>query len=453
MQCTIIRYVRSCAHRLGRTSVSLLLSGSCLSACSVSDLVDVQRPASVTDPEVIKSYNGAVSIYGAAVGQFARVLGAEATSIPYTALSGFFSDELQAVGINSFDVNPLDARILAEGDRTYSQYTELFFNLQNTRLRAEQAIGALQRDAPTAPKSMTGELFSFTGLSEILLGEYYCSGVPLSSAPFNKGDIVYGSSLTTGQLFEHALAAADSALVYAADSARVLNLSRVARGRALLNLGRFTEAAAAVGAVPTSFSYQIKYSAAGSGMGNMFASSIYAGWYTVANREGINGLDFVTARDPRVPTEARSGNNGSYTYLLKYPQLTSPIAVADGIEARLIEAEASLKANDVNTWLAKLNALRSTQITPALLPLSDPGTPSARVDLTFRERAFWMFGTGHRLGDLRRLVRQYGRDASTVFPTGVYTGGVSYGDAVNAPVPVEEADFNPNFKGCINRDA
>jgi hypothetical protein len=451
MQRIFVRPDRAMMPAFSRATRLLAVCGF-LSACNVSDLVDVDRPASVTDPEVLKSYNGALSIYGAAVGQFARVLGSDG-STPYALLSGFFSDELQAVGISSFSVNPLDARILPEGDRTYSQYNELFFNLQNSRLKAEQGIGALLRDAPAAPRSLAGELFGLTSFSEIMLGEYYCSGVPLSSAPFNKGDIIYGASLTTAQVFEHALAAADSALAYSADSVRILDMARIARGRALLNLGRFAEAATAVTAVPTSFRYEIKYSTATQGTANMFASPIYPGAYSVANREGGNGLDFVTAKDPRVPTENRSGNNGSYFYLLKYPLPVSPIVVAGGTEARLIEAEASLKANDVSGWLAKLNGLRSTQITPALLPLTDPGTPSGRVDLMFRERAFWLFGTGHRLGDLRRLVRQYGRDANAVFPTGVYTSGVSYGDAVNAPVPVEESDFNPNFKGCINRDA
>lgn len=53
----------------------------------------------------------------------------------------------------------------------------------------------------------------------------------------------------------------------------------------------------------------------------------------------------------------------------------------------------------------------------------DPGDAYGRENLTFCERAFWMFGTGHRLGDLRRLIRQYGRTAETIFPTGAYPKG------------------------------
>ena len=40
------------------------------------------------------------------------------------------------------------------------------------------------------------------------------------------------------------------------------------------------------------------------------------------------------------------------------------------------------------------------------------------MTLFFREKAFWTFGRGQRLGDERRLVRQYGRTQDQVFPVG-----------------------------------
>ena len=47
-----------------------------------------------------------------------------------------------------------------------------------------------------------------------------------------------------------------------------------------------------------------------------------------------------------------------------------------------------------------------------------PAAKDAAIDLLFREKAFWTFGRGQRLPDLRRLVRQYGRTDDQVFPTG-----------------------------------
>jgi starch-binding outer membrane protein, SusD/RagB family len=130
----------------------------------------------------------------------------------------------------------------------------------------------------------------------------------------------------------------------------------------------------------------------------------------------------------------------------------------------LIQAEAALPVHGGSgqTWLQILNALRTdgTQTggvfnpgggnVAGLAPLTDPGSDSARVSLLFRERAFWLFLTGHRQGDMRRLIRQYGRPTETVFPTGPYYLGGTYKTAV-AFEPFGEA-FNPNFHGCVDEN-
>jgi hypothetical protein len=113
--------------------------------------------------------------------------------------------------------------------------------------------------------------------------------------------------------------------------------------------------------------------------------------------------------------------------------------------------------------LAALNALRQqwADVAPvirgdgatALADLADPGSADARVDLHFRERAFYLFSTGNRLSDMRRLIRQYGRSAESVFPTGGYwKPGANYGTDVNIIVPIDEEN-NPEFSGCTDRAA
>ena len=52
--------------------------------------------------------------------------------------------------------------------------------------------------------------------------------------------------------------------------------------------------------------------------------------------------------------------------------------------------------------------------------LATPANQKAAIDLYFREKAFWLFSRGTRLGDLRRLVRQYKRTQDNVFPTGTF---------------------------------
>jgi starch-binding outer membrane protein, SusD/RagB family len=155
----------------------------------------------------------------------------------------------------------------------------------------------------------------------------------------------------------------------------------------------------------------------------------------------------VSADDPRTSADfAGESDFDAGTDLYppnKYASYTAPEVIADGVEARLIEAEAALASNyaGANGTLAILNALRAGA---GLTPLAPAATAAAQQNQLFRERAFWMYGTAHRLGDLRRLVRQYGRAATSVFPTGDYFKGGEYGDDVSMPVPQEEEN-NPNF--------
>ena len=107
-------------------------------------------------------------------------------------------------------------------------------------------------------------------------------------------------------------------------------------------------------------------------------------------------------------------------FLLKYADASASVVVADGIEARLIEAEAQLQTNNFTGMRATLDALRGTIGMPNLPTVS---TRDAAIDMLFSERAFWLYATGHRLGDMRRLIRQYLRPADAVFPTGDYHKG------------------------------
>src|SRR5690606_24838558 len=89
----------------------------------------------------------------------------------------------------------------------------------------------------------------------------YCSGIPFSQVS-PAGDLVFGERETTQQVLERALDRATLALTNAqsAGADDQANLARLAQGRALLNLGRFDEAAAAVSAVPTDFLYELEHS-------------------------------------------------------------------------------------------------------------------------------------------------------------------------------------------------
>jgi hypothetical protein len=221
----------------------------------------------------------------------------------------------------------------------------------------------------------------------------------------------------------------------------------------LLNQGQFAQAATAVAAVPTGYVYAIESSTNSARQNNgIWNYTVNFFGFSVPNREGGNGLAWQSADDPRVLWEdaGAPGFDGETPFVVqeKYPTRESATPLATGVEARLIEAEAALQAGNSGTLLQKLNALRQSE---GLSPLTDPGSAAARADLLFQERGFWLYLTGHRLGDLRRLVRQYGRAQDTVFPTGEYHKGGEYGSDVNFPVSADERN-NPKFSGCIDRN-
>ena len=149
----------------------------------------------------------------------------------------------------------------------------------------------------------------------------------------------------------------------------------------------------------------------------------------------------------------RDDLQGPFNVLMLWTTRDINIAIMQGVDARMIEAEAALKAGNAAGALTILNAARTTKT--GLAALADAGTADARLAQLFRERAFWQYGRGYRMGDMRRLVRQYGQTQAQVFPTGLWHKGGNYGTDVNMPLPQAEQN-NPEVGltgKCINRSA
>jgi len=466
----------------------LLVGAAVLVAgCSPDFLLKSDKlPPDVADPAITRTPQGAVAAYNGLYEQFRRAFGGNDFGVETSvvAIGGLLGDELQVGGqIPGSSSTPsssspvsVDTRSMLEGTENFTTLSA-YSKLQRVRGQASQAIGLLTRYAPEQ-RALIGHAYVFQAYSEIFLAELFCSGIPLSTLDFD-GDYTLRPGSSTEDVYAHALALLDTALTLAGDSVRVVNLARVAQARAHLGLGQLAEAAAVAALVPDDYVYAVSYnSGAGSSVQNFAYFTPVSPWaLSVSDLEGVNGMDYRTSGDPRVAATRYSNQAGQISY---HPDKYagdggSPIVLASGLEARLIEAEAALAANDAS-WLAKLNALRTdgtfstrpnasdsartdtlwnagTGGVAGLAPLDDPGAAGARVDILFRERAFWLFLTGHRQADLRRLVRYYGRQESQVYPSGAYSeSGASYGSDVTIPIPVEESVSNPRFTGCISRE-
>ena len=440
----IMTSTRAAWRLAGGLAIGLSLG---LGACD--SILNVNDPDLVTDAG---SAAGAIGLHNGVILRFNQAMdGSGDAPDGFFLLGGLLADEWRS-GDTFEQRNTTDFRIV---QTTNSFLPTIFRSASRVRTEGQAAINALRQYPPPTAAPYIARIFAFTAFAENQIGEFFCNGIPFSD--LDGDQIIYGNPVPYDSASKRAVTHADSAIATAVgtttDTARIKQLARVIKGRALLNLNQPAAAAAAVAGVPDGFVYLSQHSV-NSTDNVLWLQSVSLRRYVMGDGEGTNGLNFITANDPRLPVAIPSLANSFDNTLQNVPAPTlwnsrdSSVVIASGIEARLIEAEAAHRAGDAVTYLAKLNAARATRA--GLAPLDDPGTDPARVDLLFRERAFWLFSTGHRLGDLRRLIRQYGRNSESVFPTGVWFKGGTYGTDVNFPVPFSENN-NPNFTGCLDR--
>lgn len=435
------------ARPMMRPGIWTSLCGGLLAVSACHGVLDASDPTRVLDSDIANAA-GANSrrLYVSFV--FGRGFGSTVTDV------ALFSDETKIDGRGQAIHNDLNRR---DGPQYEIDNTSVgHVSTQDPHLgtldaivtAADVAIPAIRANTPDSLKGdFLAHVFAMSGTAVVQMAEDVCSGFPINHVSAENNS-VFGPPLTTDSALAYGVTQLDSALTYAHDSTQFRDLASVVKGRALLDRGQYAAAAAAVANVATSFEFR--------GEGNNFAyenpNRYDFGFDNIvtADSEGGNGLPFVSAHDPRVQNVnvgVSYFNAADSAYMTtKYTDYSDHIIIATGIEARLIEAEAALNAGDPS-WLTTLNTLRESI---GLTDLSDPGTTSAQVDMLFRERAFWLYLTGRRLGDLRRLVRNYGRDPNTVFPVGPALPSGQYGPSTAIPfVFATESVLNPYLtSGC-----
>ena len=429
-----------------RLPTVLALAATCalpLAACD--SLLEVEDPDVVKPPQ-LEGPDAIPTLVAGAILDFQIAFNGNFNNALVVA-QGLFTDEY--VHSETFeDRRAVDTRSIDRNDNQIIQ--RLYGGLHVARASANGAAAHIEEFEPDHED--LSFMRTLQGFAEVLLAESFCSGVPVSRT--EGAELIFGEPRSTTAVLEDAIAAFDQAL--AADGSS--DFARLGKARALLDLGRFDEAAAVAETVPTSFVEYVRHSSTTPAQNNALWSLADNGRLSVSDSESGEGLPFRSAMDPRVPwlDTGRTGfDEETPLYMeLVQPEIDSDVVLASGIEARLIQAEAALRSGNRATFFELHNQVRALS---DLAGLSDSGqSMDELVDLHFRERAFWFYSTGHRLGDLRRLVRQYDRSATSVFPSGDYFKGGSYGPDVNFPIPVEE-DNNPNTapldQGCLDRNA
>lgn len=442
-----------------------------VAGCSTykDQLLAPQQP-SIIGPDQVGSPTAADALRIGALSRLkTATVGTSGTETMYT-MGGLLTDEWKSGDTFSQRVET-DQRTI----QTSNADVQSFYSAQQSaRGAAKDAIDALNKYLPD-PKANIAQMYWVLAVVETQLGEAFCNGIPLGVT--HDGIPQYSNPLTNQEVFAAALAHADSglALATASDTFAVSTKYslQVAKARLQIDMGNFAAAATTVSAVPTTYRWYVTFSLTTADNPMWSFNTSQKRWVVgdSFDTSGLikNALPFASAKDPRVPVTGSSLNSSLKVAFDNSTQLvseaiwgrTDAAPIISGLDARLYEAEAKLQTGDYTGMMAILNALRaapqalgSAYTTPAMSALPVPTTQTDAINVYFREKAFWQFSRGTRLGDLRRLIRQYKRTQDQVFPTGTFhkNGNPPYGTDVNFPVTTNE-NPNPNFHGCIDRNA
>jgi hypothetical protein len=453
------------------TAAALAAAGLFLGACNVNhELLAPQQPG-VISPEAINSATAADALWVGALNRWNNAFnGGGNNTGSLWGFSALFTDELRSSDTFS-QRNDADQRNLANNDGVL---TSMYRTAQQARGRARDAINALLTyDQSATGRTHVGEMYLAMGYIEMEMSEMFCNGLPFGETV--DGVPQYTQPLTNAQGFTLAVARFDTALTFLtgadASTSNIKNAVRVAKARAQVDLADFSGAAATVASVPTTFQYNWTYSQP-TFDNDWWVMGPSVGRYNAGDSTDLagrilNAIPFARLADPRVVVVNKgfgAGEDGhSEFFEVQNWDRDDPIPPLSGIDARLIQGEAALQAGDIPGVMTVLNNLRDTAQTigvfpvPVMTALATPATLAAATDLFFREKALWQFERGYRIGDLRRLVRQYNRGAENVFPSGPGfvrngTPAGAFGTEVAFPVPDDEKT-NPNFHGCLDSNA
>ena len=221
-----------------RTAVGIAAMGLALAACS--SVTDSLLQANIPDnipPELLNNAEGALGLSNGALDTFRSITaGSESTWL----FGGLLGDEWSTS--STFPQNDeTDQRHILENN---SQVTGMLYRLYRTRIRAGEAITALNKYTPTS-RPVIAQMYFAKGFAEMQLAQDFCNGIPISSLVDGKPQ--EGAPETVAQVFTRAVASYDSALAYAngtdSVSVRVNRSAHIGKARALLGLGRGQAAA------------------------------------------------------------------------------------------------------------------------------------------------------------------------------------------------------------------
>ena len=421
------------AHRSARrAAVAFAMVG--ITACN--SLLDVDNPGSVP-AESLSDPALAPALAAAALQTL------QCGVIQYAATAAMLSGEY--LNANGFvDNHPWEWRGVVEiknapGSCNYGRGTTamgFYTPLQQARFQLDDAFNRLEKfeDAQVPNRALLmAQMRAYAGYAILLLGEGMCE-MTMDNGP----------KMTRAEVFTKAEERFTDAITRATavNDQSILNMARVGRARARLNLKKLPEAAADANAVPSGFVRNAEFTEGGAAQreNRIYNLTIRNEYLSVAapyRNLTVNGVSGNVA-DPRVKVrDAAKRANDGVTPLFQQQKFIAqtggtPHPIASWNEAQLIYAEAVGGQQGFDA----LNRVRAANGVPALTGAVPTG--QAFIDLVLEERRRQLFSEGQRYGDMLRY--------NLPFTKGTTLKGNTYSDLTCVPLPDVETRNNPNFK-------
>lgn len=413
------RTVRWSRVSLAVASAGLLGLGGC------DQLLEVSLPGQIQEEELALPSNAGAMVTSL-VGAF------ECAYTNYVHLSAHVSDEMMVAG--SFSAFfPYDQRDVHPDYGTYaeagcSSEGGLYTPMSMARWLADEALlrleGFSDAEVPNR-KALMATAAAYAGYSYLIFGEGFCQ------AAFDSGPALSPPQVLAlaEDRFTRAIQLAEEA-----DNLDMLNMARIGRARARLDLGNKPGAAMDARSVPAGYVKVANRSEVTATRENKI--------YVLSHLDGRSSVDpafwdltWKGTPDPRVAViDAKKKGNDSLTPLwlqTKYTSRSAPVPIASWKEARLIlaEAEGGQTAVDI------INELHDA----AGIPPYDPATDGPIEEQIILERSRELFLEGHRLNDMLRF--------QLPFPEGEQPWtGRPYRNTTCFPLPNVEIQNNPNIE-------
>ena len=421
------RRSRSRFSAVGLTLMLAIASSAC------EDLLQVDLPTKVA-AENLENPSVAQVLVNSAIGEF------ECAFSQYVAASGQLTDELRHSS-GWLVMTEWDHRKIGQ-DRDVRECNTnfgygVFTPMQKARVSAESSRTRLEGwdDADVSERTeKIATVAAYGAFSRAILGEAFCDMT-----------IDVGPIMPKTEMMQNAEAALGEAMSLAQSAGRpdLAEAARVRRAAVRLHLGDNSGAMSDASAVPDGFRFDANYSSADFYRYNrIYQHNIVDGFLSPEfNDESLqptldgDNLTFGGVVDPRVAsTPSGIGQDGSpLRHIHKYPSWTSPIAIANAAEAKLIIAEIELGQTAVDI----INEFHAAVGLPAYEP-ANVNDSEEIMKQVMEERTRELFLEGRRLPDFLR------HDLPFASGTHPYDGN-TYGTTTCIQIPRRERDSNPNI--------